>query len=124
MLRFAQMVLNRGELDGVRILKSETVDLVTHNHLTEQPGPITLGPLPLVNEDFGWDFGRRVKTSEGKTPGSLGEYWWDGAASTLLCIAPRENLIGIGMTQFMPRRRRTLWMPEKSCTRRCMSGRR
>ena len=43
-LRFAQMMLNRGELDGVRILKSETVDLMTRNHLADELVPITLGP--------------------------------------------------------------------------------
>jgi len=101
-LRFTQMMLNRGELDGVRILKPETVDLMTRNHLAEKLVPIKLGPLPLANTGFGLDFAVRVKTGEGEPPGSLGEYWWGGAASTQFFIAPRENLISIGMTQFMP----------------------
>jgi CubicO group peptidase (beta-lactamase class C family) len=101
-LRFAQMMLNRGELDGVRILTPETVDLMTRNHLAEELVPITLGPLPLANTGFGLDFAVRVKAGKGEPQGSLGEYWWGGAASTQFFVAPRENLICVGMTQFMP----------------------
>ncbi len=101
-LRFAQMMLNRGELDGVQILKPETVDLMTRNHLAENLVPITIGPLPLANTGFGLDFAVRVKTGQGEPQGSLGEYWWGGAASTQFFVAPRENLICVGMTQFMP----------------------
>ncbi len=96
------MMLNRGELDGARILKPETVDLMTRNHLAEDLVPIKLGPLPLANMGFGLDFAVRVKTGDGEPAGSLGEYWWGGAASTQFFVAPRENLICVGMTQFMP----------------------
>jgi CubicO group peptidase (beta-lactamase class C family) len=101
-LRFAQMMLNRGELDGVRILKPQTVDLMTRNHLAENLMPLTLGPRTLANTGFGLDFAVRVKVGEGEPAGSLGEYWWGGAASTQFFVAPRENLICVGMTQFMP----------------------
>jgi CubicO group peptidase (beta-lactamase class C family) len=101
-LRFAQMMLNRGELDGVRILKPETVDLMTRNHLAEELVPIKLGPLAIANTGFGLDFAVRVKAGQGEPAGSLGEYGWGGAASTQFFVAPRENLICVGMTQFMP----------------------
>ncbi|HEY4312720.1 MAG TPA: serine hydrolase domain-containing protein [Pirellulales bacterium] len=101
-LRFCQMMLNRGELDGARILKPETVDLMTRNHLPENLVPIKLGPLAMANTGFGLDFAVRVNTAPGEPAGSLGEYWWGGAASTQFFIAPRENLICVGMTQFMP----------------------
>jgi len=101
-LRFAQMMLNRGELDGVRILKPETVDLMSSNHLPDELVPIKLGPLPLANTGFGLDFAVRVKVAPNEPTGSLGEYWWGGAASTQFLIAPREKLICVGMTQFMP----------------------
>jgi CubicO group peptidase (beta-lactamase class C family) len=101
-LRFCQMMLNRGELDGARILKPETVDLMTRNHLPEKLVPITLGPLSMANTGFGLDFAVRVDTAKGDPAGSLGEYWWGGAASTQFFIAPREDLICVGMTQFMP----------------------
>lgn len=101
-LRFAQMLLNRGELDGARILKSETVDLMTRNHLPEKLVPIGLGPVRMANMGFGLDFAVRVKTEKGEPKGSLGEYGWGGAASTQFFVAPEEELICIGMTQFMP----------------------
>ena len=101
-LRFAQMMLNRGELDGKRILRPETVDLMTRNHLPEKLVPIVLGPLPLANMGFGLDFAVRVKLAEGEPAGMLGEYGWGGAASTQFFVAPREKLICVGMTQFMP----------------------
>ncbi len=101
-LRFAQMMLNRGELDGVRILKPETVDLMTRNHLPDELVPIGLGPVRLANMGFGLDFAVRVKTDNGEPAGSLGEYGWGGAASTQFFVAPHDDLICIGMTQFMP----------------------
>jgi CubicO group peptidase (beta-lactamase class C family) len=101
-LRFAQMMLNRGQLDGARILKPETVDLMTRNHLPDQLVPIRLGPISMANTGFGLDFSVRVKAGEGEPAGSLGEYGWGGAASTLFFVTPREDLICVGMTQFMP----------------------
>ncbi len=101
-LRFAQMMLNRGELDGVRILKPETVDLMTRNHLPDELVPIGLGPVRRANIGFGLDFSVRVKTENGEPAGSLGEYGWGGAASTQFFVAPHDDLICIGMTQFMP----------------------
>jgi CubicO group peptidase (beta-lactamase class C family) len=101
-LRFAQMMLNRGELDGARILKSETVDLMTRNHLPEELVPIGLGPVRMMNMGFGLDLAVRVKVEPGEPAGSLGEYGWGGAASTQFFVSPREELICIGMTQYMP----------------------
>jgi CubicO group peptidase (beta-lactamase class C family) len=101
-LRFSQMMLNRGELDGVRILKPETVDLMTRNHLPDELVPIGLGPIRLANVGFGLDFSVRVKTEKGEPAGSLGEYGWGGAASTQFFVSPRDEMICIGMTQFMP----------------------
>ena len=56
----------------------------------------------MANMGFGLDFAVRVKTGEGEPAGSLGEYGWGGAASTQFFVAPREKLICVGMTQFMP----------------------
>jgi CubicO group peptidase (beta-lactamase class C family) len=101
-LRFAQMMLNRGELDGVRILKPETVDLMTRNHLPESLVPIRLGPISMPNTGFGLDFSVRVDAGKSDSPGSIGEYGWGGAASTLFFVSPRTDLVCVGMTQFMP----------------------
>ena len=66
-LRFAQMMLNRGSLDGVTVLKPETVDLMTRNHLADNLVPIKIGPLSLANTGFGLDFAVRVKAECGRT---------------------------------------------------------
>jgi CubicO group peptidase (beta-lactamase class C family) len=55
-----------------------------------------------MNMGFGLDFAVRVKVEPGEPAGSLGEYGWGGAASTQFFVSPREELICIGMTQYMP----------------------
>ncbi|MBL9125095.1 MAG: beta-lactamase family protein [Planctomycetaceae bacterium] len=101
-LQFAQMMLNRGELHGRRILQPDTVDLMTKNHLPDRLVPITIGPLALENLGFGLDVSVRVKLNPGEPAGALGEYGWGGAASTQFFVSPGEDLICVAMTQFMP----------------------
>ena len=66
-------MLNRGQLDGARILKPETVDLMTRNQLADKLVPIGLGPISMANTGFGLDFSVRVKVAPGEPAGSLGE---------------------------------------------------
>jgi len=101
-LRFCQMMLGGGELDGVRVLKPETAALMVQNQLPEKLVPIMLGPLPMANMGFGLGFSVRVGLGKNDPPGSLGAYGWGGAASTQFFIAPKEELICVAMTQFMP----------------------
>jgi len=101
-LRFCQMLLNEGELDGVRLLKPETVAEMTKNQLPDKLVPISLGPLPMANMGFGLGVSVRVATGKNDPAGSLGAYGWGGAASTQFFIAPREDLVCVAMTQFMP----------------------
>ncbi|MBX3413229.1 MAG: beta-lactamase family protein [Pirellulales bacterium] len=101
-LRFCQMMLNGGELDGARILKPETVAMMTENQLPDELVPIALGPLPMPNMGFGLGFSVRVAQGKNEPAGSVGAYGWGGAASTQFFIAPRENLVCVAMTQFMP----------------------
>lgn len=101
-LRFCQMMLGGGELDGVRVLKPETAALMVQNQLPEKLVPISLGPLPMANMGFGLGFSVRVGLGKNDPPGSLGAYGWGGAASTQFFIAPKEELICVAMTQFMP----------------------
>ena len=98
-LRFCQMMLNGGELNGVRILSPTTVALMTRDHL----GPIAMG-MGRQGSGFGLDFA--VVTDAGLTgdSGSDGEYNWGGAAGTRFWIDPKENLIGIFMVQSLPHR--------------------
>ncbi len=100
-LRFCQMLLNRGVLDGTRLLGRKTVDLMTMNHL-----PPELIPIAVTVPDPGAGFGLGVKVlvdqaASGRL-GSPGMYGWGGAATTTFWIDPVEEIIGIFMTQFMP----------------------
>jgi CubicO group peptidase (beta-lactamase class C family) len=98
-LRFAQMLLNGGVLDGARLLGRKTVELMTTNHL---PDGIFVDNDPKRGLGFG--LGVRVLLDLGKSQmlGSLGNYGWSGAANTNFWIDPKENLLGISMVQFMP----------------------
>jgi len=97
--RFCQMLLNKGELNGRRLLKPETVERMTKNQLPDELVPIGLGTNRLEGTGFGLGFAVRV---EAEPPGAIGQYAWGGAASTNFWIAPREDLIGIALTQHMP----------------------
>ena len=96
-LRFAQMLLNRGELDGVRLLGPKTVALMTTNHLAP-------GLHPFDDPAAGFGLGVSVLTELGQSNvlGSVGNYGWGGAANTNFWIDPQEDLIGILMLQYMP----------------------
>lgn len=100
-LRFAQMLLNRGELDGVRILAPKIVDLMHMNHLPPTLLPYEIGGIP--SNGYGFGLGSRVllNVAESALPGSVGEYGWGGAAKTYYWVDPQEKLIGILMTQYM-----------------------
>ena len=91
-MRFSQMLLNGGELEGVRILKKETVELMRYPH---HEGWFGLG-FSIVN-------GPESKDTDAKapkdTPESIGSYSWGGAAGTLFWIDPEKELIGLLMTQ-------------------------
>lgn len=105
-MRFSQMLLNGGELDGARILGRKTIEFMTQNHL---PG-IFGGASENTNADLygmsrGTGFGLGFAVIEdpagagGNT--SAGEFYWGGAAGTIFWIDPVEDLIGIVMIQHM-----------------------
>jgi CubicO group peptidase (beta-lactamase class C family) len=101
-LRFAQMLLGGGELDGVRILQPEIVELMTRNHLTESLVPIRVGLNKMEGMGFGLGVAVRVKVNDDEPESTLGEYGWAGAASTQFWVTPDQQLICIAMTQLMP----------------------
>jgi CubicO group peptidase (beta-lactamase class C family) len=106
-LTFCRALLNRGELDGVRLIGPKTLALMTSNHL---PGGKMLPELSrsLFSEaayhGIGFGLGFSVTLDPAKTliPGSAGEYAWGGAATTSFWIDPAEELIAIFMTQVLP----------------------
>ena len=102
-MRFAQMLVNEGELDGVRILQPETVQLMATNHL---PDTVTERSwLPSKGRvGFGIDFAVRVSPPETaeENNGVVGEFFWDGAASTLFWVDPANELTAVLFVQIMP----------------------
>jgi len=104
--RFTQMLLRRGELDGVRLLAPRTVDLMTANHL---PGNATLTEFgrPLLdlacNEGYGFGLGLSplVDPIAAKTLSVAGEYRWEGAAGTAFWVDPAANMTVLFFTQVL-----------------------
>ncbi|MFL5323197.1 MAG: serine hydrolase domain-containing protein [Microvirga sp.] len=101
-LRFSQMLLNGGELDGARILSRTTVALMASDHLppairqTVQPGEQLLG---VQGYSFGLGFAVRKEQGVSGVHGSPGEFTWAGYAGTYFWIDPKEQLVGVLMTQ-------------------------
>jgi CubicO group peptidase (beta-lactamase class C family) len=97
--RFAQMLLQGGELDGVRVLSRKSVELMTADHLSGLPDP-----HPMGNPWQGFGLGVRVTTGLGQSPtlGSVGAFGWDGMATTTVQLDPRERLVAIALYQHLP----------------------
>jgi CubicO group peptidase (beta-lactamase class C family) len=99
--RFCQMMLNKGEIGGKRILKPETVKLMAQNHI----GPLTVGvdgtrPQPGAETvRFGLDFAVYVDPKSAGLPFGNGTFYWGGAAGTWFWIDPVNDLAFIGMIQ-------------------------
>ncbi|MCP5107928.1 MAG: serine hydrolase [bacterium] len=98
-IRFAQMLLNKGQLEGVRILGRKTVELMTMNHLPDEFLPIH--PV-LSGKGFGLGFAVLVDVPRFQITGSEGEFEWRGIYNTFFWVDPAEELVAILMTQFSP----------------------
>ncbi len=106
-MRFCQMMLNGGVLDGTRYLSRKTIALMTANHL---PGGQDLTQLSrslfseATNAGIGFGLGFAVNMDPAKAliSSSKGEYYWGGAASTAFWIDPAEELAVVFMTQLLP----------------------
>jgi CubicO group peptidase (beta-lactamase class C family) len=97
--RFLQMLLNRGELDGRRYLKSETVALMTSDQIGPETG-ILHDPFYFPSPNSGFGLGFAVRTSPPpNTTWPLGEYRWDGAGGSFYFVDPVDDLFGIFMVQ-------------------------
>jgi len=104
-LRFCRMMLNGGTLDGVQILSPKTVALFSLNYLPEGREIADMALPGMFSESsfagVGFSLGCGVNVDVAKTrlPGSLGEYFWGGAAATAFWIDPKEELTVVFMTQ-------------------------
>jgi CubicO group peptidase (beta-lactamase class C family) len=97
-VRFVQMLLNGGELDGVRLLSPMTVELMRSDVLGELPA---LGTLLAPGHGFGLTFAINKGPGRTATLPAAGQYRWGGAAGTSFWIDPREQMVGVFMMQTM-----------------------
>jgi CubicO group peptidase (beta-lactamase class C family) len=104
--RFCQMLANGGELDGVRLLSPKTLAVMTSDQVPAQARRVgevqvtqDLNPFPEIGQSFGLGFA--VRTDQGHSPvsGSVGDYFWAGAAGTYFWIDPQEKMYAVMMLQ-------------------------
>jgi CubicO group peptidase (beta-lactamase class C family) len=101
-LRFCQMLLNGGTLDGKRYLSRTTVALMTSDHLGPKVAtPVQPGELLMGVQGYTFGLGFMVRQGQGmaSVPGSEGDYAWAGAGGTFFWIDPKEQVIGLLMAQ-------------------------
>lgn len=113
--RFAQMLLNRGELEGNRLLSPTSTRLILADHSGGDFGKQLPASVLPAFKGLGFGFGAYVVTdaiSRGSS-GSDGEYGWGGWASTSFWIDPKEQLMGLVFTQLIPQANVTLGLAEK-----------
>ena len=111
-LRFCQMLLNGGELDGVRLLAPKTVALMTADHLppdvaygeTSRARFGALAPVPEMGYGFGLGFAVRTAPGRSPVPGSVGEFFWGGVHGTYFWIDPQEQMAAVLMMMAPERR--------------------
>ena len=96
-LAFARMLLNEGEVDGVRILSRKSVELMTTDQLTEDPAKRFLGPGFWRGSGFG--LGLMLTTERLDLGPSVGSFWWHGASGVIWIADPHEDLIYINLIQ-------------------------
>jgi len=101
-LRFTQMLLNGGQLDGTRVLSRSAVALMTSDHLGSRiSAPVTPGELlfGVPGYTFGLGFAVRQGPGIAGVPGSAGEFMWAGYAGTYFWVDPKEEIVAVYMTQ-------------------------
>lgn len=105
--RFAQMLLNGGELNGERILSRKTVELMTANHLRDE---VRTTPW-YQSEGYGFGLGVSVVVDQpmNSTLESPGTFGWSGYANTTFFVDPVENMVGVLMAQHIPNNRVDEW---------------
>lgn len=107
-MRFCQMLLGNGTLDGVQILSPKTVQLFSLNHLPDGREMVDMAPASTQFSETGYNGmgfsicgSVKVDVAKTRVPGTLGEYSWGGAASTAFWVDPKEDLAVVFMTQVM-----------------------
>jgi len=96
--RFCQALLQRGELEGARVLKPDTVKLMRKSVLNPGVGVDLYGPVQK-GLGFGMDFAVHERPAESGLPHGLDSYWWGGAFGTWFWIDPTHDIVFVGMIQ-------------------------
>jgi CubicO group peptidase (beta-lactamase class C family) len=96
--RFAQMLCNGGTLEGKRILGRKTVELMTANHLVTLPN----NPTAARMKNFGLGVQVTIDLGQLSMPSSIGQFGWNGAATTYCQIDPKERIVAIAFAQHFP----------------------
>ncbi|WP_338681134.1 serine hydrolase [Streptomyces acidiscabies] len=113
--RFAEFLRGRGELDGVRLLSPDTVDLMTRNHLPGGADIRTFGSRPSHDEPskdglgFGLGVSVVIDPDRTKAPAGKGTYGWSGVATTTFWVDPEHDVTVQFMTQVRPRSSHALY---------------
>ena len=102
-LRFSQMFLNKGELGGNRVLRPETVELMTRNHIPDSVLPLGTSGY-MAGSGWGLGFNIVLDSSAYTFPVGDGEFWWDGSAGTRFSIDPEHGIVTVIMAQVSPSR--------------------
>ena len=98
--RFLQFMLNKGELDSVRLLSSHIVDFITADHLGDLPiSPASSITLLPPGHGFGLGFAVRKETGISTVPGSAGVYYWGGIAGPTLFVDPKLDMFAMMLIQ-------------------------
>ncbi len=114
--RFCQMLVNQGQLDGIRILSPKTIGLFSMNLAPSQALPYGFQKNDLFHAGYGFSLGTRVLMDVAATgiAGSVGEFGWDGAFNTFFWIDPQEKLYTLVMLQHYPNNYFPLFQRTKS----------
>ena len=102
-VRFSQMFLNGGELDGNRVLRPDTVELMTRNHVPDRALPIGTGGY-MAGSGWGLGFNVVLDARAYSFPVGDGEYWWDGSSGTRFSIDPEHGIVTVIMAAVSPSR--------------------
>ena len=101
-MRFLLAIRNGGELNGKRILKEKTVEMMTQNHVSKDVGWIKFGDSIRDGVGFGYGFSIVTQPSKFDPRREVGDYGWGGAASTHYWVSPKHDLVVVTMEQTMP----------------------
>jgi CubicO group peptidase (beta-lactamase class C family) len=128
--RFCQMLLNGGELDGVRVLAPKTIALMTSDQLpptTERHTPVAMslgafGPVPEMGTSFGLGFAVRIDAGRNPLPGSPGDFSWGGITGTLFWVDPQTKLVAVLMAQTPRANLNVIWRQTRTMVYQAMTN--